>query len=261
MRILFNCIVSRNNELVEDMITNIQKFVKDPLIVFHVHPIKFPSFDKSVINRYKNVFVNSEQLNLDDHNANINLNTHRPFIHAFLSNFKYITNNCKEEFDYHIIFYEKMMFCRHGIEEYIKNYDGCFYYCRAVECIPNVAKYFQKGLLKNLSEGLTSNFEITKKMFDYYCSNEELYNYNGWAGEEVIVSSFLFNNCNTPGMPPVIVQPKCCATISDAVEIIEQTKYEIDALSIGKRKTSEIFIIHRVDSDLENPLRVFIRSL
>jgi hypothetical protein len=56
VKILFSIPVHENNLVIEDLIQNIQKYVKHPIIVFHVNS-SFTDFDETIPQRYSNVNI------------------------------------------------------------------------------------------------------------------------------------------------------------------------------------------------------------
>ena len=114
MKIFFNCLVYKDPDVVGDLILNIKKFVKDPVIVLHVSP-DFNDFDFNRFSSINNVYINPNRYAHGQWGTKIK---------ALVSNHDLLISK-SIGFDYEIIFYPKMLFIRHGIEEYLDGVDAC----------------------------------------------------------------------------------------------------------------------------------------
>jgi hypothetical protein len=113
MKIFFNCLVHTNNNIVEDMIFNIKKFVDQPIICLHVSKV-FEDFDFERFSRIENVYINPDRYNTYKGGT---------FMTPLCSNINYITNVLKLDYDYQMIFYSQMLFIKKGVENYLKGFD------------------------------------------------------------------------------------------------------------------------------------------
>jgi hypothetical protein len=255
MKIFFNCLVHDNNNIVEDMIFNIKKFVKNPIICLHVSEV-FHDFDPDKFSNIKDVYINPERFFTYKGGS---------FVHPLCSNFNYINNELKIKFDYHMIFYSQMLFIRSGIEEYLKDADGFIslheFHWESTPVIENSEVKFPKGVVKNLVEGLTCNKNVSVKMFDFIQNDDNLYNNSGWVPEEVIVPSCILKFAKKIKNYPTNSSCDNYQSFAKIKKFLDGKINSLCHLYFGDQLKEEIYIIHRVDYNYNNPIREYIRSL
>lgn len=112
MKILFSIPVHENNDVIRNVVENINKFVKEPIIIIHVNKY-WDGFDFSIENVYENVYVNPNRV------FGIKFESQMPILY---SNFEY-AESLGLDFDYFCICHTNELFIRKGIEEYISDND------------------------------------------------------------------------------------------------------------------------------------------
>lgn len=115
MKIVVSIPVHEKIEVIKDQVENINKYIKFPIIVFHVSA-SFSEFQRlqQVLSVYQNVFINPERLKTE----------WADIIHTHISNFKFISSQMK--FDYFMMHSSNDMYIREHIENYIRKYDAGF---------------------------------------------------------------------------------------------------------------------------------------
>jgi hypothetical protein len=255
MKIFFNCLVHTNNNIVEDMIFNIKKFVDQPIICLHVSKV-FEDFDFERFSRIENVYINPDRYNTYKGGT---------FMPPLCSNINYITNVLKLDYDYQMIFYSQMLFIKKGVENYLKDADGFIslheYHWESTPAIENPTVRFPKGVVKNLVEGICCSRDVTIKTHDFIINDDHLLNNDGWVPEEVI-----FPSCILKFSEKIKNYPTCshAKNFHDIEEVKKFLNREIDSmphLYFGNQPEEQIFAIHRVDYDYNGSIRKYIREI
>lgn len=114
MKILVSIPVHEKPEVINDLILNIRKYVKNSLIVLHISDSFYNKYNENDIIHDDDVLINPEHLITSWGNI---YTTH-------ISNFLYAKKSV--EFDYILLQASNDMFVRSGIEEYICKYDAGF---------------------------------------------------------------------------------------------------------------------------------------
>lgn len=114
MKILVSIPVHEKPEVINDLILNIRKFVKNSVIVLHISNSFYGKYNENDIIHDDDVLINPEHLITSWGNI---YTTH-------ISNFIYAKKSV--EFDYILLQASNDMFVRSGIEEYICKYDAGF---------------------------------------------------------------------------------------------------------------------------------------
>lgn len=118
MKIVISIPVHEKPDVIIDQISNIKKYINNPIIVLHISKSFFDNYSLELLINITNVYINPEHLETAWGNI---LLTH-------VSNYFFIKNIV--EFDYFLIQASNDMFVKKGIEDYIKNYKAGF--CRRV---------------------------------------------------------------------------------------------------------------------------------
>ena len=114
MKILVSIPVHEKPDVINDLILNIRKYVKNPVIVLHISDSFYSQYNENDIIHDDDVLINPEHLITSWGNI---YTTH-------ISNFRYAKKSV--EFDYILLQASNDMFVRNGIEEYIAKYDAGF---------------------------------------------------------------------------------------------------------------------------------------
>lgn len=260
MKILFNCLVYHKNDIIKDNINNIKKFVKDPIICFHVNP-KFAScqccsgeiFDDSIKN-IDNVYINPNQ-----HEIELYGNKTR----ALYSNHEYISKELNINFDYEVIFYPKMLLAKKNIEEYLKDVD-------AVLNIDNILsenshltfnisrKIFPKGLVSSLVESIIFSKKIGDQSFEYL-KNNNLLDVDGWCSEETILPTAIYHYSNKIKKPIFTCLPNREMNLEILLKVISNQGVIPHQLGF-EQKTEDVFVVYDCSYDINNPVREYLRK-
>lgn len=255
MKIFFNCLVHTNNDIVEDIINNIKKFTKNPVICIHVSKV-FTDFDENRFSNIENVYINPERYHTYKGGS---------FMHPICSNFNFIENIKKIKFDYHMIFYSQMLFIRNGIEEYLKDGDAFVslheYHWESTPVIEDPEKRFPKGVIKNLVEGVACSYDVAIKSFDFIVNDDHLINNNGWVPEEVIIPSAFLKYAKKIKNYPTSSHSNNIQNFEEVKNLLEDKISFIPHVYFGNQPKDEIYIIHRVGYDYNDPIRNYIRNI
>jgi hypothetical protein len=252
MKIFLNCIVHQNNEIVNDMIQNAKKFVRNPILVFHVNTC-FADFDFERFSGIENVYINPERFSHGKYDSKMR---------AFTSNYNLLKGK-GVEFDYQLLFYSQMLFVRSGIEDYIAGCDSCNHPLPAPE---NPFTWDELGLLtkgksKCAAEGLVCTSAICEKLYSLI-SCTSLLEKEGWCLEEWIFPSLIEAFSETRKDVPMNHQRrKTHSTLEEVRGIVSGEITTLENFYTGVQSRESIFIMFRVDYDHNNPVRAFVRGL
>jgi hypothetical protein len=257
---MFNCLVYKDIDVVEDMINNINKFIKDPLIVIHVNK-EFEDFNFNRISSMNNVIINSDRFNHKQYDTKTK---------ALTSNHNYANQYC---FDYEVIFYPKMLFIKNGLEEYIDGVDVCMPMPTqekrdqmeyALNTKMDVFTEYEKGIFvrgieKCLVEGMVLKSDIADKLYRMI-SSTALYDREGHCYEEFIFPTIAkhFSN-NIKDYPGIIGYGNIPLYLVD--EIINKKQSQISSFFTDDQPIENIFFVHKVDYGYEDEVRNFIRRI
>lgn len=252
MKLFFNCIVHQNNEIVDDMINNIKKFVDDPVIVFHVNTC-FQDFDFERFSGLENIYINPERFSHGKYDSKMR---------AFTSNYNLLKSK-GIEFDYQILFYSQMLLVRRGIERYIEQFSSCNHPDPAPEnpFTEDELKLLTKGKSKCAAEGLVCSSDICDKLYPLI-SSTSLLDKHGWCLEEWIFPSLINAFSESNGDVPMNHQRrKTHSTLEEVRGIVTGEITELENFYTGTQSRDTIFIMFRVDYDHNNPVRKYVREL
>jgi len=252
MKILFNCLVHQNNNIVEDIINNIKKFVENPIIVLHANT-SFENFDIDKFSKIENVYINPERFSHGKYDTKVK---------SLTSNYVFIKNK-NIDFDYHMIFYSQMLFVKRGIESYLKDYDSCVNSFSEINNLftQEELKILKSGTNKCLVEGLIFNSEICENVYSLI-SNTSLLNKEGWCLEEWIFPSLIkifSKKCRD--VPMNHQRSKTHCSLDEVVGVVNESIDSLENFYTGTQKTKDIFIMFRVDYDYYNPIREYMRKM
>jgi len=252
MKLFLNCIVHQNNEIVDDMINNIKKFVRDPIIVFHVNSC-FTDFDFDRFSEIDGVYINPERFSHGKYDSKMK---------AFTSNYNLLKEN-GIKFDYQLLFYSQMLFVRSGIEEYLEGCDSCNHPDPAPEnpFTEEELKLLTKGKFKCAAEGLICTSEICDKLYKLI-SETSLLDKEGWCLEEWYFPSLInaFSEVRKD-VPMNHQRRKTHSTLDEVLGIVNGDITELENLYTGTQSRDSIFIMFRIDYDHNNSVRQYVREL
>lgn len=253
MRIFFNVLVHQNNDVVGDLINNIFKYTENPVICLHVNKC-FTDFDNERFGGIKNVYINPQSFSHGKYESKVK---------SFCSNHDFILEN-GVNFDYEMIFYSQMLFAKRGIEKYLIGCDSCMVHTKKDSSSHNFnskeCELFVGEIYKSLVEGLVFNFEISKKIYSLI-RGSSLYEKTGWCAEEFVFPSAINKFSSQAKRVPINTQKRTHTTFEDMKKIIHNEVKEISSFYYDKQSVDDIYIIHRVDYNYENPIRKYLRSL
>lgn len=262
MKIFFNCLVYKDNDIVEDMILNIKKFVKRPIIVLHVNTC-FEDFDFKRFEIFDDVYVNPVRMSHGQYDTKIK---------ALVSNNSFISD-LGINFDYEIVFYPKMLFIKTGIEEYLDGVDLCMptpsiqkriAMEHALNTKMNVFSDEEKLLFDNDIE----KFLVEGMCFSSYVSENThglirktgLYEKVGHCYEEfvfpTVAKMFAQKIKNYPGVISYWEFP-----VVELMMILNQDLQEFSSFFTDNQKTKDIYFIHKVEYNYDNEIREIVRSI
>jgi hypothetical protein len=263
LKILFSVPVHENNLVVEDLIKNIQKYVKHPLIVLHTNS-SFTDFDETIPQRYNNVYVNPTKFN------------HVKFTSTFgilASNF-HLTEQI--DYDYHCIFHSNMMFIKHGVEEYFNGTDSSYYSMNMkddqrsnimIENTNILSLITKEEILNNFAEGTHCRKEIFQSLIEWVEQYEAFLTWPHGHIEEVVVPTLCYALSDKSKM--VRSAMALCTNVGDydggpSIDTVKEfLKKDNQAPNQDGEMldTNNVFFIKRVRRSLDDPLRQFINEL
>jgi hypothetical protein len=263
LKILFSVLIHENNSVVENLIQNIQKYVKHPIIVFHVNA-SFTDFDETIPQRYNNVYVNPTRF------------SHVKFTSTFgilASNF-HLTEHI--DYDYHCIFHSNMMFIKHGVEEYFRGTDSSYYSLimkdehrtnTMVENTDILSLIPKDEILNNFAEGTHCTKEIFKSLIVWVERYDSFLTWPHGHIEEVVVPTLCYVLSDKSKM--VRSAMALCTNVGDydggpSIDMVKELlKKDNQAPNQDGEMldTNNVFFIKRVRRSLDDPLRQFINEL
>lgn len=262
MKIFFNCLVYKDQDVVEDLIYNIKKFVKDPEIVLHIAP-DFDDFNFIKFSSIENVYINPKRYSHGQWGTKIK---------ALTSNHD-LLEDMNIQFDYEIIFYPKMLFIKHGIEKYLDGSDLCM-------PTPSQAKrdameyalatkwdvftqpqkdFFNNDIEKFLVEGMCFSRNIASQMYEMIkCTT--LYDIEGHCLEEFVLPTVAkYFSSNIKDYPGIIGYGNI--SIDDLKMILDNRVTTFSSFFTDNQKVDDIYLVHKVEYGYENDLRKLIREI
>lgn len=262
MKIFFNCLIYKDVDVVGDLINNIKKFVKNPVIVLHVAP-SFEDFDFNRFLYIDNVYINPIRYDHGQWGTKIK---------ALTSNHDLLKDK-DIKFDYEIIFYPKMLFIKRGIEEYLNEVDLCMPSPTkekrdAMEYALNTKMdvfteeekaFFNYDIEKFLVEGLCFRKDLANKIYEMIkCT--PLYNRSGHCYEEFILPTVAKYFAKTIKHYPGIIS-YWDLSINDLKMIINEDFCKFSSFFIDNQDTNNIYLIHKVDYGYDSDIRKLIRGI
>lgn len=262
MKIFFNCLVYKDSDVVGDLIANIKRFVKDPVIVLHVAP-SFEDFDFNRFSSIDNVYINPIRYDHGQWGTKIK---------ALTSNHDLLKSK-NIEFDYEVIFYPKMLFIKNGIEKYFDGFDLCMpsptkekrdVMEYALNTKMDVFTEEEKSFLnydieKFLVEGLCFSKDVANKMYEMIkCT--PLYNREGHCYEEFILPSVAKYFAKKIKHYPGIIS-YWDLSIDDLRMIIRGDIVEFSSFFIDNQDINDVYLVHKIDYGYDNHVRQLIRGI
>jgi hypothetical protein len=262
MKIFFNCLVYKDADVVGDLILNIKRFVKDSVIVLHVAP-DFQDFDFNRFSSIDNLYINPIRYDHGQWGTKIK---------ALTSNHDLLISK-SIDFDYEIIFYPKMLFIRHGIEEYLRGADLCipsptkekrdameFALNTKMDVFTEEEKhFFNNDIEKFLVEGISFSKKVSDSMYEMIkCT--PLYNREGHCYEEFIIPTvakyFSEKVKNYPG-----IISYWDLSIDDLKLIVSGKINNFSSFFTDSQSIDDVYLVHKVDYGYNNPVRKLIREI
>lgn len=260
MRILFNLPVHENNDVIENVIQNIKKFVKHPIILIHVN-LYWDGFDYSIIDKYDDVYVNPTRIPLIKYHNSLPI---------FISNFKYAD---QFDYDYFCIFHSNELFIKYGIEKYIADNDISHQHFvnikhqNTVNTINNtdlLNKIPSHEIFNNHVEGNFYKREIMGKIVNSLEQDySSMINFVG-SVEETLIPTLAYKFCDKNKIVPTYMLSFYCKQfylkqehITDLLNpnCIVESFYDIPV------NTDTIYTVKPVNRDINDPVRIYINNL
>ena len=252
MKILITLLVHESNDCIIDLIENINKFIKDPIIVLHVNP-EFKDFQIEKYNEKYNVYINPNRFIYRYYDT---------MIGHHLSNINYILS-IGITFEYVIFLASNVLFIKKNIENYIKDYDCGFFNIRPYNEVCKQYDFINyKNTLKKLREKIPSlgefkyisniegtfmNNSIYQKTYeilkDIYLPNE----YNDTHQEEFVFPLLLSHFTNN---------------LSNGICYFDLKKVKLDIYDINYvlEKHSDYYCVKRISRDINDSARLYIKN-
>jgi hypothetical protein len=262
MKVFFNCLVYKDSDVVGDLIANIKKFVKDPVIVLHVAQ-SFEDFDFNRFSYIENVYINTIRYDHGQWGTKVK---------ALTSNHDLLKSK-GIEFDYEIIFYPKMLFIKRGIEEYLEGFDLCmpsptkekrdlmeYALNTKMDVFTEEEKaFFNYDIEKFLVEGLCFSKDVSKKVYEMIkCT--PLYNRGGHCYEEFILPTVAKYFAKEIKHYPGIIS-YWDLSIDDLRMIINGDIAKFSSFFIDNQDINDVYLVHKVDYGYDNHARQLIRGI
>jgi hypothetical protein len=260
MKLLFNLPVHENNEIIENVIQNINKFVNAPIILIHVNK-NWDGFDYSIVDKYDNVYINPTRISLIKYHNSLPI---------FISNFKYAQ---QFDYDYFCIFHSNELFIKPGIEQYIKDNDISHQHFvnikhqNTVNTINNtdfLNKIPSHEIFNNHVEGNFYKREIMQEIIK--CLEQDYPVMIDFIGsvEETLIPTLAYKFCDKNKIVPTYMLSFYCKQYSMTIEHIMELLYPnliVEGFYNIPVNTNTIFTVKPVNRDINDPVRIYINNL
>lgn len=259
MRIVFCLPVHENNAVICNVIENIQKYIIDPIIIIHVNKY-WNGFDADSIQKYKNVYLNPDRV------FGVKYESQLPLI---ISNFEFAA---QFEYDYYCIFHTNEMFIKHGLEQYIKDYEmshqhypninhqntvNVINHTRLLDMVPIYqifnnhveGNFFKKGLFEKVVSF------IKKEMSDMI--------YFKGAVEETLIPTLAYYFADKNKISLSYLRSFYHENISitpDIINICKQPNTIIKSYYDIPMTTNMLFSVKPVNREMNDPVRMYINN-
>lgn len=260
MKILFNLPVHENNDVIENVIQNINKFVKDPIILIHVNQY-WDGFDSSIVEKYNNVYLNPTRIALIKYHNSL------PII---ISNFKYAE---QFDYDYYCVFHSNELFIKHGIEDHIKDNDISHQHFvnikhqNTVNTINNtnfLDKIPSHEIFNNHVEGNFYKKEIMRKIItELETEYTQMITFAGCI-EETLIPTLAYKFCNKNKIVPTYMLSFYCKKFNIEINHIKELLKPnsiVESFYDIPVNTNTIFTVKPVNRDINDPVRIFINNI
>jgi hypothetical protein len=260
MKLLFSIPAHEGNDIICNVIENIQKFIKDPIIVIHTNQ-SFANFDTTIPTRYNNVYVNPNRLHLIKYQS---------MLPILFSNFEFAE---QFDYDYHCIFHTNQLLIKHGLEDYIQGKNMSFEYFYDIGSIrsremfnasnSNIESKIGNETFNSHLEGTFYKKDIFKKVYDFV--NKDMPNVinSEHAVEETVIPTiayYLFVDKNKLALTYLKHTEQAQLSIDDVKGLLEKNKPATIFKGV-ETNTDCVFSIKPVHRTMDNPLRTFISDL
>ncbi len=260
MKIAFCLPVHERNDVICNVIENIQKFVKDPLIIIHVNKF-WDGFDNSIPEKYENVYVNPDRV------FGVKFESQLPLI---ISNFEFAK---QFGFDYYCIFHTNEMFIKSGLENYISDNEMSHHH------FPNVKHQNTVNVLNNTNlldlvpvnhifnnhvEGNFFKKELFQTVIDYIKTEmPNMINFKGAVEETLIPTlAYHFTDKNKVVLPYLrSFYHENLQVNEDVIKTCLQDKLMIKSYYDIPMFTNMLFSVKPINRDINDPVRNFINNL
>ena len=277
MTILFSTPVHESNEVIRDTLNNARKYNPGCIFVLHVSA-GFKDFDETIadasdvlINPIRFRTIHSRTSHVPLHFTN--------YLHAY---------NKGVQFDHVCILHTSEMFVKHGMEDYIKNYDYSLWFNEDTQprepAWPPYAVSFQNKVFKTLFDGNDSrNYlgnvleghwwsrELFEQMFQWTSKHYDIMTMMWpYAAEEVYFATLIHHLSTTKNYG----HPYCCfhhkthyvdntQDVDDIRANVDITFWQPNNFLYNKVPFpgKNLYSIKRINRDLEDPIRRYINSL
>lgn len=261
MKILFFIPAHENVPVVKNCIENIQKYVKDPIIVIHPNA-GWIDFDEQEFSKYTNTYILPERFHFQKWTSML------PIIRAaykFSLNFDY---------DHFSIFHTNCLFIKSGLEDYIADNEVAFYdypgymHPNAIRCMErsNLLNYVssKEEVYNNQAEGNFYRKDIFIKMMTFLEDKLPELLTDPDTGEECVLPTLskMFSN-KDKRVYPYLLMHYCKGrdiTIED-VELYRSTNIDVSIFYDFPTKSSYVFCLKPINRDMNDPVRKFINAL
>jgi len=258
MKILFSIPAHEGNDILCNVIENIQKFIKDPIIVIHANQ-SFVDFDSTISTRYNNVYVNPNRLHLIKYHS---------MIPILFSNFEFAE---QFDYDYHCIFHTNQLLIKHGLEDYIQGKDISFEYSYDIGSLrsqemfnaskSNIKLRIGTETFNSHLEGTFYKKDIFKKVYDFVNQDmPDVFNSEHSIEETVIPTLAYYLFADKKALTYLKHTEQAQPSIDDVKGLLEKNKPTTIFQGV-ETNTDCVFSIKPVHRTMDNPLRIFISNL
>lgn len=261
MKLLFFIPAHENLEVLKNCIENIQKYIKDPIIIVHANS-SWSDFKEDEVLKYKNTHVLPQRYNFQK-NTNMMHIIHHVYKHTLYF-----------DYDYFCVFHTNCMFVKPGLENYIADNEASFFdvstfdHPNADVCMnrSNILKYVLKSQVYNSQvEGNFFRKDVFKKMMEFLEDKLPELIHDPYTGEECTIPTLtkMFTSKEKRVLPFLLIfywWRGRSVTIED-VETFRTNDKDVTIFYDIPTKSSTVFSLKPINRSMDDPVRKYINLL
>lgn len=261
MKILFFIPAHENVPVLKNCIENIQKFVKDPVIVIHPNA-GWLNFDEREFSGYSNTYILPDRIHFQKWTSML------PMIRN--------AYNFSRDIDYNhfSIFHTNCLFIKPGIEDYIADNEVSFFeypgymHPNAIRCMErsDILQYVssKEEIYNNQAEGNFYRKDIFVKMMSFLEEKLPELLIDPDTGEECVLPTLskIFSTKQKRTFPYLLMHYCKNRDITiDDVELYRSNDNDVTIFYDFPTKSSSVFCLKPINRSMDDPIRKYINAL